>query len=318
MISIVIVNWNSGFQLADVISSIIVNHSDLVDSVIVVDNASVDESMLCIEKKLRLPYLPFELKTISNAENRGFGAACNQGSAYSHPNSEFILFLNPDTVLFSDSLVIPIKFFEKNENADVGIVGIQLVDERGSVARSCARFPSTSILVAQAIGLNHIPLFEGLTQAMVKWPHDSTRTVDQVIGAFFLIRRSLLIKLTGFDERFFVYFEEVDLALRAYQTGYRSVFLVESQAFHAGGGTSNQVKARRLFYFLRSRLIYAFKHFSWLGAVGVLLATLLVEPFSRSVLALMRRSWPTFKETWVGYGLLWRWIPKWIFKGITH
>ena len=213
---------------------------------------------------------------------------------------------------------MPNEFILRPENADVGIVGIQLVDEQGDVARSCARFPTVLVLIAQAIGLNRFLLFRNLTQAMVEWPHDSTSTVDQVIGAFFLIRRSLLKVLGGFDERFFVYFEEVDLALRAHQAGYRSVFLAEAQAFHAGGGTSHQVKARRLFYFLRSRLLYAFKNFSWIGALVVFLATLLVEPFSRSSLALLRRSWPNLKETWAAYGLLWRWLPQWIIKGMTR
>ena len=117
---------------------------------------------------------------------------------------------------------------------------------------------------------------------------------------------------------FFVYLEDLDLSLRVHQAGYKSVFLAEAQAFHAGGGTSHQVKARRLFYFLRSRLLYAFKHTSWIGAVGVLLVTLFVEPFSRSVLALLRRSWPNLKETWAAYGLLWLWLPQWIFKGMKR
>ena len=314
MLDIVLVNWNSGIQLENVISSIAAHHDELIKSVIVVDNASTDNSMYRIESGLQA--FPFDLKIICNSENHGFGFACNQGAAIG--TSEFVLFLNPDTLLFSQSLLVPINFLQKSENFDVGIVGIQLIDEKGVVARSCANFPTVLILMAQASGLNRLPLFHKLTQAMVKWPHDSTRTVDQVIGAFFLVRRSVLQMLHGFDEKFFVYFEEVDLALRACQMGFRSVFLVEAQAFHAGGGTSHQVKARRLFYFLRSRLLYAFKHFSWIGAVGVLLATLLVEPFSRSCLALLRLSWPNLKETWAAYSLLWLWLPQWIFKGVTR
>ena len=314
MIEIVLVNWNSGFQLADVISSVALYHANLVKSIIIVDNGSTDDSIAHAEA--RVLGLPVILQLIRNSNNRGFGAACNQGAALS--TAEFVLFLNPDTRLFVGSLSAPNDFFLRLENADVGIVGIQLVDEQGDVARSCARFPTVLVLIAQAVGLNRLPLLRNLTQAMVEWPHDSTRTVDQVIGAFFMIRRSLLKSLNGFDERFFVYFEEVDLALRAHQAGYRSVFLAEAQAFHAGGGTSHQVKARRLFYFLRSRLLYAFKHFSWIGATGVLLATLFVEPLSRSVLALLRRSWPNLKETWAAYGMLWRWLPQWIFNGVTR
>jgi GT2 family glycosyltransferase len=193
---------------------------------------------------------------------------------------------------------------------------VQLLDEAGHVSRSCARFPSAVGFAAHAVGLDRF--FPRLGHFMAEWDHAQTRQVDQVIGAFFLVRRNLFEALHGFDERFFVYFEEVDLSYRARQTGWRSVYLADAQAFHAGGGTSNQVKARRLFYSLRSRLLYAFKHFSWMGAFAVLLATLLVEPLSRSALALMRRSWVGLKETWAAYGMLWRWLPQWVLKGGTR
>lgn len=314
MIEVVVVNWNSGHQLSDVISSVALYHGNLVDSVIVVDNASTDDSIALME--VNASRCPFRLQVIRNAENLGFGTACNQGAALA--TNDFILFLNPDARLFSGSLATPAEFLRRPENADVGIVGIQLVDECGHIARSCARFPTVFALLVQATGLNRLPQLRRWSQAMTEWPHDSTRPVDQVIGAFFFIRRSLFEALDGFDERFFVYFEEVDVSYRASQAGYLSVFLAEAQAFHAGGGTSHQVKARRLFYFLRSRLVYAFKHFSWLGALGVLLATLLVEPLSRSALALFRCSWPNFKETLAAYGLLWCWLPQWIFKGTTR
>jgi hypothetical protein len=167
--------------------------------------------------------------------------------------------------------------------------------------------------VCHAVGLDR--LFPQLGHFMTEWGHNETREVDQVIGAFFLVRRSVFEALQGFDEQFFVYYEEVDFSRRAREAGWRSIYLANAQAFHAGGGTSNQVKATRLFYISRSRLLYAFKHFSLIGACLVLLTTLLLEPFSRSVLALARGFWLSFKETWVGYAMLWKWLPQWVFKG---
>jgi GT2 family glycosyltransferase len=154
--------------------------------------------------------------------------------------------------------------------------------------------------------------------AMNEWDHAITRQVDQVIGAFFVVRHCLFKALHGFDERFFVYFEEVDFSYRAKQLGWASVYLADIQAFHAGGGTSRQVKAKRLFYSLRSRILYAFKHFNLFAALMTLLATLLIEPVSRSVLAISRRSWVSLKETWTAYGMLFRWLPAWIFRGVTR
>jgi len=150
---------------------------------------------------------------------------------------------------------------------------------------------------------------------MKDWNHSETREVDQVIGAFFLVKRKVFDALRGFDERFFVYYEEVDFSYRAKKAGWGSLYLAEARAFHSGGGTSEQVKARRLFYSLRSRLLYAVKHFSPDGGVMVLLATLLFEPISRCALALWRHSWPSLKETVQGYGMLWRWLLLWVFKG---
>jgi GT2 family glycosyltransferase len=127
----------------------------------------------------------------------------------------------------------------------------------------------------------------------------------------------LFAELNGFDERFFVYYEEVDFSYRARQRGWKSIYVADTQAFHAGGGASKQIKAKRLFYSWRSRLLYVNKHFGCLGVFLVLLATLLLEPFSRSVLAVVRCSWSSFNETWQASGLLLAWLPVWWRKGVT-
>ena len=304
-ISIVIANWNAGKQLAEAVLSIAKHHHGIISSVIIVDNASSDGSLAQLEV---LEGFPFKLQIVRNPDNRGFGAACNQGAALS--TSKYLLFLNPDTRLFENSLSIPFDFMEKDENYNVGIVGIQLLDEQNHVARSCARFPTVTIFAAQALGINRLPKYKHLSQAMSEWRHDSNQIVDQVIGAFFVIRRSIFESLGGFDERFFVYFEEVDLSLRVYQAGYSSVFLANAQAFHAGNGTTKQIKAHRLFYSLRSRLLYGFKHFSKWQAWWLILITLSIEPFTRSVFALKNDGIDGVRNTLCAYGMLWGWLLK--------
>lgn len=301
-IDIVIVNWNAGPQLNDAISSIAAHHAGLVESVIIVDNGSTDDSLALVEKGATA--LPFRLQIIRNNKNRGFGAACNQGAGLA--NSEFILFLNPDTRLFADSLRKPVNFLLCSENTDVGIVGVQLVDETGHIARSCSRFPGLGVFVAHAIGINRLPAFAEKTTHMSEWAHDSTREVDHVIGAFYFMRRTLFESLKGFDERFFVYLEDLDLSLRVHRAGYRSVFLANAQAFHAGGGTSRQVKARRLFYSLRSRLQYGFKHFTLWQAWILVFVTLCIEPVTRTVFSMFSSGWDGVANTWKAYGMLLR------------
>jgi|SRR5450759_381047 GT2 family glycosyltransferase len=305
LLSIIIVNWNASALLAEVVASLAQYHYGLVSSVIIVDNASTDDSLAQVEA---LQNLPFQLEIVRNTDNRGFGAACNQGAMLDA--SEYLLFLNPDTRLFENTLSVPIAFMQDRMNQDVGIVGIQLLDEQNRIARSCARFPTLGIFTAQALGVNRLPGLRHLNTHMVDWAHDETRTVDHVIGAYYLMRRSLFNSLGGFDERFFVYLEDLDLSLRARQAGWRSVYLTGVQAFHVGGGTSAQVKAARLFYSLRSRLLYGFKHFSVAKAWGLLFITLAVEPWIRLGFALLRGSWRDASHTLQAYVLLIKSLPE--------
>jgi GT2 family glycosyltransferase len=145
---------------------------------------------------------------------------------------------------------------------------------------------------------------------MIEWDHKSDSIVDQVIGAFFLVRKELFDKLDGFDERFFVYFEEVDFSLRAYNAGWKSAFLSKSKVYHKGGGTSEKIKARRLFYSLRSRILYGYKHFNLLSATSLMLLTLFVEPWARLVWNIIRGLNEELVETFKAYFLLWKDIPK--------
>lgn len=309
---IIIVNWNSGNQLKDCISSVGHARQDgfNLSNVVIVDNASMDDSLHGVEQ------LGVPVTIIPNKENRGFAAACNQGAA--EAPGEYLLFLNPDMRLFEDSLTVPLVFMQRPENADVGIVGIQLVDENNHIARSSARFPSLSIFIAQALGLNRLPGLRHLNTHMSEWAHDKTATVDHVIGAFYLIRRPLFESLGGFDERFFVYLEDLDLSLRAHQAGWRSVYLTDAQAFHAGGGTSRQVKAHRLFYSLRSRLLYGFKHFTPWQARMLLCVTVLLEPVSRSMFSLLRGGMQDVRNTWGGYSMLYRDLPNIVCRSQTN
>jgi hypothetical protein len=265
--------------------------------VVVVDNASTDGSAGTL-KGLDLP-----LTIIQNNENRGFAAACNQGVAGS--KSDYLLFLNPDTQLMEGSLDAPIQFLERPENQMIGIVGIQLLDEEGRVARTCSHHPKPFHFFHKALGLDRLSPGRFSSGMMLEWDHMDSRPVDGVMGAFYLIRRSLFEELGGFDERFFVYFEESDLGYRAWKAGHTSYFLAEAKAYHYGCGASNQVRAERLFYSLRSRIRYGYKHFAKFPATGVLLSTLFLEPLTRIILALAMRSRKSLTETLRGYGMLW-------------
>jgi hypothetical protein len=303
MLSIIIVNWNAGRQLQQCLTSIMqakLEGFTLAD-VIVIDNGSNDDSLSAIG------HMSLPLKVIRNDTNRGFAAACNQGAGLTE--GDYLLFLNPDASLREDSLSVPLAFMEHPEKVAVGICGIQLVDESGQVARSCARFPSVENFAAQAIGLNKLPCLRASGVHMSDWNHATTCEVDHVIGAFFLVRSALFDALNGFDERFFVYLEDLDFSLRAHQAGWHSMYLTETQAFHSGGGTSRQVKAIRLFYSLRSRLLYGFKHFSATEAWLLLFITLAIEPWCRLAFAVLRGAWRDARNTLQAYVMVMKCLP---------
>jgi GT2 family glycosyltransferase len=262
----------------------------------VVDNASKDGSAEGLGD-LRLPLI-----VIPNKENRGFSAACNQGAKVS--GADYLLFLNPDVRLSKASLTAPLAFMEQPENQHIGIVGIRLVDNENKTSRTCARFPTARRYLYMMLGLDRLLPRRFPGHFMTEWDHEESREVNQVIGAFFLTRRSVYEALGGFDERFFVYFEDVDFSLRAQQAGWHSFYLASAQAYHKGGGTSEQVRAMRLFYFLRSRTIYGHKHFGRCSATSLTLAMLILEPLARVVSTLGRGRSTQLRETLTAYSIL--------------
>lgn len=297
-LDVVCVNWNSGRQLAECLDSLARTSREgfSLGRVVVVDNASLDGSA----DSLNHPALP--LRLVMNPTNRGFAAGCNQGARGSR--SDYLLFLNPDTMLDRESLARPLAFLESEEGRDVGICGIRLVDRQGAVARSCARFPTAGGFLAASAGVDRLfpRRFPGLI--MREWDHLDSRTVDHVIGAFYLVRRPVFEALGGFDERYFVYLEDLDFSLRARQAGWRSYYLSAAQAYHRGGGNSEQVRAERLVYLLRSRLRYGRRHFSGAGAAAVAIGTLVVEPVVRVGAALASGALSQARDTVKAYWLL--------------
>ncbi len=305
MIDIVVVNWNAGAQLRDCVDSVNKYDAGEVSRIIIVDNGSTDGSADAVEGMSKV-------EIIRTGKNLGFGAACNIGAKSG--NSPYILFLNPDTRVEEKSLSVPLSFMEQEQHQKVGICGIQLSDERGAISRSCARYPTLTTFVSSALGLDKIPGLKRTGLHMYDWQHDETIQVDHVIGAFYLIRRGLFEAVNGFDERFFVYLEDLDLSKVVNDAGWKSWYITEAKAFHAGGGSSRQVKVHRLFYSLRSRLLYAFKHFSAGQAWIFFVITNIVEPFTRSIWCLMRGDFTGVKHTWAAYRMLWGNM-KYILRG---
>jgi N-acetylglucosaminyl-diphospho-decaprenol L-rhamnosyltransferase len=303
-LDVIIVNWNSGTQIHECLQSIAQASPDTilrVQECVVVDNASTDGSLDGLED------VPLPTTIIRNPENMGFATASNQGARIG--NSGYILFLNPDLMLSPDSLEKPLLFLEKQENSQVGILGIQFIDKDGVIQRNAAHFPTPGTLYKQILGLSRIWSHRFSPHFMSDWDHREDREVDQVQGAFFLVRRKVFELLKGFDERFFMYFEDLDFAYRARLAGWKSYYLANPRAMHLFGKASNQVKFLKLSYFLKSRVLYASKHFGRLTALGILFASLAIEFWLRLGWSLISKTGEGFRSTLQGYALFIRDLP---------
>jgi len=310
-LDIIIVNWNSSAYLRDCLTSIpgALSEDFRLSQVIVVDNASTDG----VHEWIKRVDLDLPLVVVSNDSNLGFAKACNIGAVLS--TADYVLFLNPDTRLLSESLKVPILYMEDASSIDIGIVSIRNIGSDGKIKPSCARFPKASHFFAKMLGLDVLFPFLGTSSLMTEWTYDEDRDVDQVIGAFFLIRRCLFEELNGFDERFFVYFEEVDLSLRAIRLGWKSRFLSGASIFHKGGGSSDTARPQRLFYSLRSRLIYCATHFSSISYVAVVVGTVTIEFISRMLFSMITLSRHRVSEALGGYLKIWLDLPAIISVG---
>lgn len=248
MVSIVVVNYNGAEVILNCLASI---HSHLAQTayeVIVVDNASEDGSPALIAE--RFP----KVLLLKQSTNLGFGAANNVG--ISHAQGELLFLLNSDTVLTHN--VLPVLVSKLLQSPQIGIVGPRLLNPDGSFQLSVAKDIGIwgEFLTAQQVRRYRSPKTrKTLTK---RYSHD--QFVDVVVGAAMLMRRSLFIKAGGFDESFFMYFEESDLCKRVRNLGYTILYTPEASLIHLGGYSVAKVAEVMAKEYRRSQRYYYRKH----------------------------------------------------------
>lgn len=279
-VDVVIVNWNSLLLTEAAVASIERSERAVhrIASITIVDNDSTPP--------LHQEDFGRRATVLANDANHGFGRASNQGAA--RGSADFILFLNPDVALGAETLDHAVGALA--DDSTLGVVSVALTDATGKVNRSCCRRPTLGSLAAHTTGVDRVARCGKLGYRMRDWDHDEDRDVDHVMAAFYLVRRSVFEAVQGFDMRFFMYLEDLDLSLRIRDAGHRIRFLAHATAFHEGGGTSKQVKATRLFYALRSRVQFVVKHHGIVPAALIASLSLLVEAPLRLGSALIARS----------------------------
>lgn len=219
-VSFIIVSWNVKNDLYNCLKSIFNNKLQFPFEVIVVDNASTDGTAPFITANFP------EVIFISNNQNRGFAAANNQG--IKKAAGDFIFLLNPDTIISSGQTEILVNYLK--QHCDIGAVGPLLLNIDGSSQESVRRFPTFRGALYRHTVLRYFRLFKGDYRKWIIKGFDYKKQIDveQLMGAAILIRREVLEKIGTFDERYFMYYEEVDLCYRIKQAGWRIVFFAPS------------------------------------------------------------------------------------------
>jgi len=284
-VDIIVVNWNAAALTLQAITPY-VNYSgpQISCNVIVVDNASTDNSLVVFKNKID--------KVIVNIENVGFGKACNQ--AFKDSNADYILLLNPDTISQPIVLEKLVEFLEKNP--EYGITGPCQVDANQKTLKTCGRFPTFKTALFEIFGLSKIwPQIFTPAPIMTDWDHRESKDVDHVMGSYMLIKKSVLDKVGFMDDKYFVYMEDIDLSKRISETGFKTFYNNEYTIFHEGGGTGEKLKDYRLFYSLTSRRIYWKKHFNKFHYFILLVLSIVIEPFLRMLDSLLKEKKLNFK-----------------------
>lgn len=231
-VSVIIVNWNTREVICDCIGSIYAQTNDLDFEVIVIDNASSDNSVEAIKRDYP------EVILINNKENRGFAAANNQGIEIA--KGRYVLLLNPDTVILNGAIQKSVTFADHHPEA--AVVGIRNNNADGSLTKNCFQFASVQNLMISSSGLHRLfphSHFFG-RERLSWWDYLTIREVDVVAGCFMLARRKVIDQVGRMDEAYFMYGEEMDWCWQLKRAGWKTVYYPEARIIHYGGMSAAQ------------------------------------------------------------------------------
>jgi GT2 family glycosyltransferase len=303
LISVVIVNYKVPYCLIEALHSLrLARHYDRCE-VIIIDNASGDGSREIVASKFS------EVQWIQLRTNIGFGKACNIGVEAAR--GEYLLFLNPDTVISANTLADAVEFMETHPGA--GLMGPKILNPDGSLQLSCRRsIPTPSVAFYYFAGLSYLfPKSRRFGRYHLTYmDEDKTALVDVISGSFMFMRRALFNEIGGFDKRFFMYGEDIDLCYRITRAGREVWYYPQIKIVHQKGKSSSKRKIRSRFYFYEAMIIFLRKYRTlqemvfpwWLIWAGIVFqgALNIGSIIARSVVALLMDAAAINAAAWVG------------------
>lgn len=250
-ISIIIVSWQVKDLLKKCLDSVLTSRGVSFE-IIVIDNASTDGTPQMLRDYFQLD----NVKLIFSDKNLGFAKANNLG--LKQAMGDYVLFLNPDTEIKSDTLMLSLDFMK--QNPDCGLLGPKMTFADGSFQPSVRRLPTIGVIMALLFKLSKIiPNLKIIEHYLaIDFDYSKLQEAEQIMGAFMLSPRQLILRLNGFDERFFIWFEEVDLCRRVNLAGFKIIYNPQISIIHHGGRSfAQQTLVTNQFRFFQS----AFKYF---------------------------------------------------------
>lgn len=266
-LSVIIVSYNVKYFLEQCLCSVHKALDKIDAEIIVVDNNSTDGSLAYLQHKFPL------VQFIANKENVGFGKANNVGLGIA--KGQYILFLNPDTIVPEDCFTKCLGFFKTNNQC--GALGIKMIDGSGHFLPESKRaFPSVPTSFFKLVGLSSLfPKSKIFNRYALGFLHeDQNHQVDVLCGAFMMISKEAADRTNGFDEDFFMYGEDIDLSYRIQKMGFKNYYFSESCIIHFKGESSIQqgFKHNKMFY--EAMGIFVKKHY---GSSKATLFSLLLQ-----------------------------------------
>ncbi len=253
-LSVIIVSYKVPYFLEQCLLSVQKAAQEVETEIIVIDNKSEDGTVALIQEKFP------RVRLIANTQNTGFATANNQGIAIAE--GEYILFLNPDTIVREDTFVKIITFMESTPNA--GGLGVKMIDGTGVFLPESKRgFPSPTVAFYKTFGLSSIfPKSKRFNQYHLGYlDPNQNHKVDVLSGAFMLMPRQVLEKIGYWDEAFFMYGEDIDLSYRIIKAGYQNYYYADTTIIHYKGESTKKGSLNYVKTFYEAMIIFAKKHF---------------------------------------------------------
>ena len=272
LISVILVSYNTAAMTCQAIETLLQSKCSFDLQLIVIDNASRDNSIQMIQQAFP------QITLIENKTNVGFGRANNQ--AIPLLKGDYVLLLNTDAFVAPDTLGKTVAFMQTHP--DVGILGVKLVGRNGDLQPSCRYFPTVLNLFLQRAGLDRrFPDVKYVDD--MDWDHATPRLCDWVPGCYYLIRKEVIEQVGLFDPRYFLYNEEVDHCKTAKNAGWQVMFFPETEVVHIGGesaksdGAISQVSRQLVALQVESELLYFRKHYGLLSVMTHLLLQIMAD-----------------------------------------